>query len=177
MKHVALLRGINVGGNNRIEMPRLKAVVEGLRYTDVRTYINSGNVVFEAGTAPASAAAARIEQAIAREWGLPIKVLLRSAEQFAHLVAVLPDDWRNDSAHRCDVLFLWEEALSRDVRQELGAKDGIDELIFTPGEVIWRIARPDVTRSGLHKLIGTPLYARLTIRNANTVRKLASMMG
>ena len=177
MKHVALLRGINVGGNNKIEMPRLRAAVESLGYTDVRTYINSGNVVFDAGAIPASEVTTRIEQAIAQEWGLPIKVLLRSAEQIAHLAATLPNDWRNDQDHKCDVLFLWDEALRRDVRQELAPKEGIDELIFAPGEIIWRVARPDVTRSGLMMLVGTPLYALMTVRNANTVRKVATMLG
>jgi uncharacterized protein (DUF1697 family) len=177
MKHVALLRGINVGGNNKIEMPRLKAAVEGLGYTDVRTYINSCDVVFEAGAVPASAVTTRLEQAIVQEWSLPIKVLLRSADQIAHLAVTLPNDWRNDQAHKCDVLFLWDDALRRDIRQELAAKEGIDELIFAPGEIIWRVARPDVTRSGLMKLVGTPLYALMTARTANTVRKLAAMLG
>ena len=176
MKYVALLRGINVGGNNRIEMARLKQVVEGLGYAGVRTYINSGNIVFDAGRVRAGTATTRIEQAIEREWGSPIKVLLRSADQIAHLAAILPNDWRNDQEHRCDVLFLWDEALRRNVRQELPTKDGIDELIFTPGEAIWRVARSNVTRSGMTKLVGTPLYALTTVRNANTVRKLAAMM-
>ena len=157
-------------------MARLKDVVAGLGYTGVRTYINSGNVLFEAEQALASAVAERIEEALARAWGLPIKVLVRSAEQIAHLVAVMPDHWRNDQEHKCDVLFLWEEALCGDFRHELAPKEGIDELIFTPGEIIWRVGRSDVTRSGLMKLAGTPLYALTTIRNANTVRKLAALM-
>lgn len=177
MKHVALLRGINVGGNNKVEMVRLKAVVQELGYGDVRTYINSGNVVFDPGADPASAATARIEEAIAKEWGLPIKVLLRSAAQIARLVKLLPDDWRNDNDHKCDVLFLWDDALRGSLREELPVKERIDELIFAPGEVIWRVARPAVTRSGLMKLVGTPLYAQMTVRNVNTVRKLAALMG
>jgi uncharacterized protein (DUF1697 family) len=177
MKHVALLRAINVGGNNKIEMARLKEVVQGLGYGDVRTYINSGNLILDAGDEATSAATARIEEAIAAEWGLPIKVLLRSAEQIAKLVQLVPDDWQNDNDHKCDVLFLWDEALRRNVRDELPTKEGIDELIFAPNDFIWRVSRANVTRSGLTKLVGTRLYAQMTVRNVNTVRKLAALMG
>jgi uncharacterized protein (DUF1697 family) len=176
VKYVALLRGINVGGNNRIEMPRLKAAIEELGFEDVRTYINSGNVVFEAGTTPADAVAAQIKDAIAKGWGLSIPVLVRSADQMSQLIAQVPDDWRDDKHHKCDVLFLWDQALKRDLTEELTIKEDIDEVIFTPGEIVWRVARPAATRSGLLRVIGTPLYAQMTVRNINTARKLASLL-
>jgi uncharacterized protein (DUF1697 family) len=85
--HVALLRGINVGGQNKVAMADLRAVVTGLGHTGVVTYIQSGNVVFtDGGTAPAGALAAGLEQAIAATLGVRPRVIVLSREDLAQAV-------------------------------------------------------------------------------------------
>lgn len=175
MRYVALLRGINVGGKNKVEMTRLRETFEGVGGNDVKTYINSGNVIFT-DTRPADSLATLLEDAIAEEFGLRLEVLLRDEPSMREIATAIPESWTNDSTMRTDVLFLWEHVDSPDVLDELPARIDIDEVRYVPGAVIWRIDAGDRTKSGKGRLVGTDLYKAMTVRNSNTVRKLVSMM-
>jgi uncharacterized protein (DUF1697 family) len=176
MTYVALLRGINVGGNNQIGMKALKAGFERLGMTAVRTYIASGNVIFEDETTPAADLMSTFEDLIKHDFGLSIRVLVKDRQAMTSIVMALPPDWANDSAMRCDVIFLWPDLDRPELIEELPVKQGIDEVRYVPGAVLWRIDRPNVTRSGLGKVVGTPNYRSMTIRNCNTTRKLLELM-
>jgi uncharacterized protein (DUF1697 family) len=89
-RQIALLRGINVGRAKRIAMADLRALVEGLGYTDVRTLLNSGNVVFTAAGKLATGSAARIEKAIAADLGVASRVFVLDAGELAAAVAGNP---------------------------------------------------------------------------------------
>jgi uncharacterized protein (DUF1697 family) len=169
---VALLRGINVGGKNKVEMPRLKHGFETLGMTSVRTYINTGNVVFE-DPGP-GIGSSDFEEMIRREFGLEIRVLVKDRDEMTTIANAIPDEWVNDSTMRCDVMFLWDDRAS--VLDDLPARDGIDVVRYVPGAVIWQVDRANLTRSGMSKLVGTALYRSITARNANTVRKLVELM-
>lgn len=99
--HVALLRGVNVGRANRIAMADLRAVVESLGHTDVATYIQSGNVVFNAGRATAATLAAALERAIAEQTGITCAVVVLSAGRLATVIAdnPYPDEDNGKSLH------------------------------------------------------------------------------
>jgi uncharacterized protein (DUF1697 family) len=176
MIYVALLRGINVGGKNKVEMARLKGVFEAAGLTDVMTYINSGNVVFSGRRQKVATLVDLLETAIAREFGFAIKVQVRDQAAIEAVVAALPDDWANDTTMRCDVLFLEAGISQAQARAHLIIRSEIDDVVVLPGAIIWRVDRPDLGRSGMAKLVGGDLYARMTIRNCNTVRKLAQLM-
>lgn len=175
MTYVALLRGINVGGNRKVDMKSLKALFERLGLEEVRTYINSGNVIFTSAELP-PALTPLIESQIETEFGFPVKVLLRDAENIAALVAALPEGWANDDAWKCDVMFLGESIDRPDVLGELTIKPDIDDVRYVPGAILWRVERHAATRSGMMKLVGTDLYAQMTVRNCNTARKLDALM-
>ena len=85
-RYAALLRGINVGGNNKVAMADLRALLDGLGYTDVRTHLNSGNAIFTSSDAKPDALAAAIEKAIASELGLTIKVVVRSGPELRRVI-------------------------------------------------------------------------------------------
>ncbi len=176
---LALLRGINVGGANKIEMARLRSTFQAIGLSNVRTYIASGNVVFS-DRRPHSELAPMLEEAIAEEFGLNIKILLRDMDAMTALVEALPDHWIDDKLTRCYVMFLWEEVDDAGVVDSLKLKEDIDEVIYVPGALIWRVDhhgdRKILGRSGMNNIMATPLYRAITIRNANTVRKLAAMM-
>lgn len=176
MKYVALLRGINVGGDRKVDMNRLRTTFERVGLDEVRTYINSGNVIFSARPADAPNLKRALERAIKVDFGFAVKVLLRDANEMAALLEELPDDWANDDAAKCDVIFLGEDVDSPEVLEQLVIKPDIDDVRYVPGAVLWRVERPNVTRSGLMRLVGTDLYAQTTVRNCNTVRKLAELM-
>ncbi len=177
MRYVALLRGINVGGNNKVAMADLKESVARIGGEDVRTYINSGNVIFDhAGRSPAGVAK-KVEQAIADDLGLQIRVLVLTATELTRIAGEIPGSWSNDQTMRSDVIFLWDDVDTPDVIADLPVRDGVDEVSYVPGAVLWRIDTTNRTKSGKTKLVGTPPYGSMTIRNVNTVRKLAELAG
>ncbi len=175
MKYVALLRGINVGGNNKVPMAELRETVGRIGGEDVRTYINSGNVIFDHSKRSTGAVASIIEEAITDDFGLEIRVLVLSVADLHRITAALPETWTNDKVMRTDVIFLWDEIDNPGLVEDLPIREGIDEVLHVPGAVLWRIDRENVTRSWLGKLIGTTPYRSMTIRNVNTVRKLAEL--
>ena len=176
MTYVALLRGINVGGKNKVAMPRLKETFEAVGLTDVTTYINSGNVIFKDNKRKPATIVAALEGAIEKDFGFPIKVLIRDHPAIKKVIAALPDTWTNDQTMKCDVMFLWESVDRKGVVADLKLKPDIEDLVYVPGALIWRVDRPAITRSGMIKMVGTDLYKAMTIRNCNTVRKLAELM-
>jgi uncharacterized protein (DUF1697 family) len=174
--YVALLRGINVGGKNKVDMGTLTAVFEQAGMRSVRTYINSGNVVFSSRARSRARLADLLEQAIATRFGFSVKVLVHDLDRVRAIVETLPPDWANDQTMKCDVLFLWDAADHPDVLDDLTIKPEIDDVRYVPGAVLWRTDRADVPRSGMQKIVGTPLYQHLTVRNCNTARKLLDLM-
>lgn len=177
MKYVALLRGINVGGNNKVDMRQLKAVFEEAGMESVRTYINSGNILFESKSKSKNALADMLEKAIETTFGFNVKVLVRSQDDVKEIVATLPDTWVNDTTMKTDIMFLWDKVASETVLQQITIKPDLDSVKYVNGTILWSVGRENITRSGMLRLIGTELYKHMTIRNCNTVRKIAGMMG
>jgi uncharacterized protein (DUF1697 family) len=153
-------------------MPRLRAVFEGLGLEEVSTYINTGNVIY-AGGEPTPG---EIEDALEREFGWRIRVLVRTREAIDRTVTAIPGEWRTDATMRCDVLFIPDTLNHPSVLGDLPAKPGVDSLLYVDGAVIWQVDAVDLNRSGRTRIIGGHLYKESTVRNANTVRKLAELM-
>ncbi|MBC7707863.1 DUF1697 domain-containing protein [Polaromonas sp.] len=175
MKYVALLRGINVGGNAKVEMPRLKKVFESVGCTAVSTYINSGNVVFD-DNRPRDMLTERIEDAIAKEFGMDIKIVLRDEASIQAICRISPASWTNDSNQKTDVLFLWEEIDDPSIIDRVVINPDIENVRYAGGALVWNIGRENATRGGGVKLIKTDMYKLMTVRNINTVRKLQELM-
>jgi uncharacterized protein (DUF1697 family) len=176
MIYVALLRGINVGGNNKIDMKSLKESFVKLDLQSVVTYINSGNVVFAEAKRSPQELEGIIRQAILEDFALDIPVLIHSLEDFERFMQVLPEHWKNDQEMKCDVLFLWKEIDKPETLKGLTIKPDIDHVLYVPGVILWSVDRKQVTRSGLMKIVGTDLYQKMTVRNVNTARKLFALM-
>jgi len=173
MVYVALLRGINVGGKNTVSMTPLKRTVENLGFKDVKTYINSGNVIFTSNRQPS---AEEIATAIQKAFGFAVPVILRSLVQMENLVKNIPSHWVNNEVMRCDVLFLWATVDHPEITKLIPHKPEIEDILYLPGAVIWRIDRSSVRRGAVPKIIGSDTYRQLTIRNVTTVRKLYELM-
>ena len=173
--YAALLRGINVGGNKRIAMADLRALVEGLGHTSVKTHLQSGNVVFEAPKRSDSTLADAIESAIAAELGMEVSVMVRRAEELAAVVKAGPYGKRTSDHKRIHVAFLSEKPKAAAVENF-----GVEE--FAPDEmtVIGReahllypdgYARTKLTNAVVEKRLGV----RATTRNWRTVAALAEL--
>ena len=163
---------MNVGGKGIVSMAAIKEALVGLGLSDVRTYINSGNVIFSTQASDAVRLTSRIEKALEHDTGMAIKVLVMDHKALKRVVGAIPRNWVDDKTMRTYVLLLWKELDDRNILDRLPAKPGVDELKYTPGAVIWRVDRVNVTKSQMNRLVGTPLYKRITIRSANTMRKL-----
>ncbi len=174
-KYVALLRGINVGGNKKVEMAKLKKVFESLGYENVTTYINSGNVIFETAEKDAPLLVKNIERALGKTFGFEIKTIVRDSKNIQKLCKAIPRAWENDTEQKTDVLFLWDEF---DTKKTIGliTTSKVDTLQYITGAIVWNVRRSDYAKSGMQKFIGTKVYKNMTARNVNTVRKMGEMM-
>lgn len=175
MKYVVLLRGVNVGGNNKVSMKDLKLSLEEGGFTDVQAYINSGNIILLSDL-PTDEVNDLVEKLIKQTFGFDVLTLTLTDTDFRRIAKSIPDSWANDNDMRCDIFFLWQDIDTPDVLDSFTIKPDIDTVKYVAGAVLWSVERKNVTRSGLTKVIGTPTYKKVTLRNCNTVRKLASLL-
>ncbi len=173
--YVALLRGINVGGKNRLAMKDLAALCEGLGCGEVRTYIQSGNVVFTAPARAAGGLAAGLSAAIAGAHGLTVPVVLRGADELAAVVAGNPFLTGDVDAARLHVAFLGA-APAADRAARLDPERSPPDAVALVGRDLYMhlpngVARSKFTNDYLDRTLGTVS----TLRNWATVLKLAEM--
>lgn len=172
-RQVALLRGINVGKANRISMADLRSLVGSLGYTDVRTHLQSGNVVFDS-TDARTATGPAIEAALATEVGLAVSVVVRTAKQLAAVVAADPLAGVVNDPSRYFVNFLGEKPpapalaalLDLDLDPELLRHDGLHIYQWIPGGAL---------ASGVTPARWKSLGVTVTARNWRTVTALRAM--
>ncbi len=172
MVYVAFLRGINVGGNTIVSMAAIKQALVDIGLSEVRTYINSGNVIFSTRASDNQKLGARIEKALEERAGMPIKVLVMNHKALKKLVDAIPRNWNDDKTMRTYVLLLWKELDDPKILEWLPTRPGVDNVRYAPGAVIWQVDRKDIAKSRMNRIVGTPHYKQITIRSANTMRKL-----
>jgi uncharacterized protein (DUF1697 family) len=176
-RYVALLRGINVGGNNLIRMPALKACFERLGVEDVVTYIQSGNVLFTAGST-VTELTGRIEAALGATFDYSASVVLRSRKQMQEIVRRAPDRFGADpKTYRYDVMFLKEPLTAPAALRTIPTREGVDEVHAGPGVLYFSRVIETAAQSRLNRVVSMPIYKSMTIRNWNTTTKLALLAG
>jgi len=172
MKYVALLRGINVGGKNKVKMETLREVCSSLGFENVKTYINSGNVIFETAKINDKKLAAQVESAIEKEFALKIKVMVRTFEEIKDIIKNNPFDGQFENEKDLHVFFLDEELPS-----EKGAllleHNSENEMFAVRKREIFCLLRVSVADSLMGKdYIGKKLKVSATARNWRTVNKI-----
>lgn len=172
MKYIALLRGINVGGNNKVEMKRLKALFESLGCTGVSTYINSGNVFFESAE-NREKLQKETETAMKNEFGFDIPLLIKTEQEIKKIADAIPETWQNNSEQKTDVAYLFNEIDSKETVNILPVKKEFINTKYVKGAIIWNVNRKDLNKSRLAKIVSHKLYKSMTVRNVNTARYLA----
>lgn len=179
MEYVALLRGINVGGTNKVVMSELREQVEAEGFGHVRTYINSGNLLFEAeDEAPREGVAQRVENLLARRYDFPIRLALLTAQDYLAQLDELPDWWHGEVARR-DALFFTRGLDCAHVRERIEAMELGDEAVyFGEHAVFWgKFHEKEFLKTAYHKrLLREDFYRQVTIRSGSTVEKIASML-
>ena len=173
---VALLRGINVGGRNLIRMPELQSAFRDAGYADVRTYIQSGNVLFTTDAVAGPALEADVERVLEERFGTAIMTVVRSRDDLAAVIDAAPPG-HGDPDLRSDVLFLKEPTAAPDLLAALPDLDpDIDRVASGPGVLYFSRVAARAGSSRLTRIIAMPLYKRLTIRNWNTTTRLLALL-
>jgi uncharacterized protein (DUF1697 family) len=174
-RYIAFLRGINVGGNKKVAMPRLKQMLEGLGFTQVATLLQSGNAVFTSRERTTDGIARKIEAAIPKTFGFEVSVIVRTRDELATIVAKNPLDGAAENPSHFLVTFF-------STTPDKAKIEAIDEKLHQPDEFHWRgreiYARfPNgIGRSKLASIVTSPrLGAVPTARNWTTVTKLLAL--
>ena len=175
--YIALLRGINVGGNNSIKMTELKAYFESMGFTDVATYIQSGNVLFKAAEENLDTVTDTIELAIIKKFKMTIKVVIISHKQLKETVKDAPSGFGQDPAiYRYDVIFLKKPLTASVAIKNILIKEGVDQAYKGKDVLYFSRLIEKATQSKLSRIVGLPIYQNMTIRNWNTTTKLLALM-
>jgi uncharacterized protein (DUF1697 family) len=176
-QYVALLRGINVGGNNLIKMAELKRCFEAGGFGHVATYIQSGNVLFEAAEEGSASLAARIEAALLAPFGYQARIVLRSHAQMRAIVADAPPGFGGQpDLYRYDVVFLREPLTAAEAMKDLKTREGVDQAFAGDGVCYFSRLASRAAQSYLSRIIALPIYQSMTIRNWNTTTRLQALM-
>ncbi len=176
MQYIALLRGINVGGKNRVPMADLKKCFEDCGFTDVITYINSGNVLFKTTKTDKAQLIARCEAAIDKSFGFPVVTTVITAEELKIALAHAPKWWDKQKEDKNNALFVIAPRTAEEIMEEVGEAKPDYEHIAGHGPIIfWTAPLKTFSRTRYSKIVGTKAYKYITIRNANTTKKLAEL--
>lgn len=173
-KYIALLRGINIGGRNKIAMPLLREAFEQAGFSDVATYINSGNVLFSSDIQDKDELIKICEALIMKEFDLTIPVAVVAVEEVAEQLNHAPDWWNQETIYY--VIFMIPPMTVEEVFASVGEIKPEYEQIAHHGDVIfWSAPRKTFNKARWSKIASSSVNDHVTIRNANTVNKLLLM--
>lgn len=176
--YLVLLRGINVGGKNKIAMAELRKCLEDLGFQNVMTYIQSGNVILRSRLA-ASTVAEKIEDALPRQFKLDstlIRVHVLTSHEFEKIIAEKPAGFgEHPEKYHSDVIFLMGIS-SKEAMAVFDPRDGVDTVWSGDGAIYSQRLSAQRTKSRLGKIVGTKPYKAMTIRSWNTVTKLQKLL-
>ena len=176
-QYLVLLRGINVGGKNIIKMADLKVNFEEMGFMNVRTYIQSGNVLVESAEKDKDLLTAKIESELSRRFNFQARVVVVSQKELAAIIKSAPEGFgQDDENFRYDVIFLKEPLTPKEAMKSVSVREGVDTA--HAGKQALYVSRliSRASQSHLTKIIGLPVYQHMTIRNWNTTTKLLALM-
>ena len=177
-RYIALLRGINVSGKNKVPMAELKKCFESLGVMEVKTYLNSGNVIFSSADKNVTALIDQVERMMQRELGLDIPVFIIPQEELADILSHAPDWWGTENKGNYDnLIFILPPATFPDIYYEIGApKEGLEQIQEYQSAVFWSFSRKDYQKTNWwSKTARADIGSKLTIRTANTVRRIVDI--
>jgi uncharacterized protein (DUF1697 family) len=174
--YVALLRGINVGGKNVIKMETLKQCFVDMGFADVKTYIQSGNVIFGTQIIDKTTLIEAIENQLLKTFSAEIKTALYTANELQEIVENAPENFGSEpEKFRYDVWFLLPAITANEIASNIRVRDGVDFLQAGKNVLYTSRLTSDLGKSYFSKINQSPYYKSITIRNWNTTTKLLKM--
>jgi len=175
VQYLALLRGINVGGNNIIKMTDLKSCFESMGFSDVATYIQSGNIIFNSDDK--NRLTDKIEKVLSQTFNYDARAVVISYKDLKSIVNKAPEDFGKQSLrYRYDVIFIKEPLTAKTAMKSITTKDGVDKAYAGTKVLYFSRLIERASQSHLAKIITLPIYKNMTIRNWNTTTKILSLM-
>lgn len=175
IKYIALLRGINISGKNKIPMSELKIELENLGYKEVITYLNSGNVIFESDRNDKKIIKENIEKKIKEKFYLDIPILIIEKDELEELLNNHPKWWGLGNKEIYDnIIFIIQPTTYKEVKKLLGEpKQDLERIQEYKNNIFWSYNLQEYRRTNWwSKTANTSISNRITIRTANTMRKI-----
>lgn len=178
MKYLVLFRGINVGGKNKVAMSELRQLLDDLGFTNVTSFINSGNVIFESSLS-AKAVRQKIQDILPKHFSLNreiLNILVLTDKQLQQVIDEAPKDFQTDSdKYYRDAIFLIDLTPEQAIKV-FSPREGVDKIWQGSLVVYSQRLGAERTKSRLSKIISTPEYESMTIRSWGTTTKLAKLI-
>jgi len=175
--YITLLRGINVGGKNVIKMEQLKQVFEDMGFSDVKTYIQSGNVIFRTSESDKQILTDRIEKQLHESFSAEIKTMVLTSDDLAEAVENAPENFGEEpEKFRYDVWFLLPPTTVNDVVLNIRLREGVDFMQTGKNVIYTSRLTSQMNKSYFSKIMQTQISKSFTIRNWNTTITLLELI-
>ena len=174
MKYIALLRGINISGKNKISMSELKSELEKNKYQNVSTYLNSGNVIFESDIDNKESIMKDIYKIIKNKFNLEIPVFIMTSLELEDILSHNPDWWGTDNKEIYDnIIFIIPPTTYNEVFDTIGSPNEYEKIQEYKNNIFWSFDLKNYRKSNWwSKTASTEISDKITIRTANTMRKI-----
>lgn len=174
--YLALLRGINVGGRNIIRMADLVVSFEQMGFSNIKTYIQSGNVIFSTDE-PEKSLEPKIEKALSTDFDYQSTVVVISADGLERIVKEAPKGFGSEpDKFKYDFIFLKKTLDAKEAIKQIKVREGVDTATVGTGVLYFSRQVSQLTKSHLSKIVASPIYKQITIRNWNTTYKLLGLL-
>ena len=174
---LVLLRGINVGGRNKIPMAELRTAFIEMGFAEPRTYIQSGNVVVGTRRANGPRTVTLIERGLSEAFGYEARVVVRDLPEMTTVIRQIPKDWDvEDATIRSYVLFTTAGVSPKALLRDFKPKPEVESVKAGTFALYWSAPFATITRTAMAKLTAHPAYAEMTIRNLRTTLTLHELM-
>lgn len=177
IRYVALLRGINISGKNKIPMKELKKNFEELQFLDVITYINSGNVIFTSDIEDINNIIEKISLMIKDKFNLDIPVYIITIGELNVILKNAPKWWDNGNKEIYNnIIFIIPPTKYEDVFLEIGeAKEEYEKISNYENTIFWSFNLKDYSRTNWIKTANSKINDKVTLRTANTIKKIIEL--
>jgi uncharacterized protein (DUF1697 family) len=174
---LVLLRGINVGGRNKIGMTDLRQTLADMGFSDPRTYIQSGNVVMGSRRVKSARTVAAIERQLSEAFDYEARVVVRDLAEMTTVVRQIPKSWDvGDASMRYNVIFTSHRLKPKQLLAQLMPKPDVETVTAGAQALYWSAPFETLPRTSMVKLSAHPAYAEVTVRNLRTTLALLDLM-
>lgn len=176
MPHVALLRGINIGGRNPVAMPEIVECFQAAGYENVRTHLHSGNVLFHAPTDDGVDLETVLDLLLAERFGISIPTVVRTRDELAATIASAPKDHGAEEL-RSEVFFLKRPLTVDAAMQEMPElREGVDAIAPGPGALYFSRVAAQARRTRITRYMSLPVFQQMTVRSWGTTTRLLDLL-